>query len=82
MKARLVRIGNSRGVRLPKPLLVEAELEEEVDIQARRGAIIITSRKIRRAGWAEAAKLAHAREDDRLVAPLLPTHFDANEWQW
>jgi len=82
MRGRLVRIGNSRGVRLPKPLIEAAELEEEVDIQARKGAIIITSRKTRRAGWAEAAKNARARGEDRLVAPATANRFDAEEWQW
>ena len=40
MKARIVRIGNSRGVRLPKPLIEEARLSEEVEILARDGAIV------------------------------------------
>ena len=35
MKARLVRIGNSRGLRLPKPLIEEAGLKDEVEIALR-----------------------------------------------
>ena len=29
MKSKIVRIGNSRGVRIPKPLLEEAGLEDQ-----------------------------------------------------
>ena len=42
MKARLVRIGNSRGVRLPKPLIEEAGLTEDVELQVQEGQIIIS----------------------------------------
>ena len=41
MKTRLVRIGNSRGLRLPKPLLEQAGLEDEVEIRVEQGALII-----------------------------------------
>ncbi len=44
MKARLVKIGNSRGVRIAKPLLEEAGLTDEVEIRARAGAVVITPR--------------------------------------
>jgi antitoxin MazE len=53
MKARLVRIGNSHGIRLPKPLIEEAGLQEEVEIQIRGNALVITPSRAR-AGWAEA----------------------------
>ena len=82
MKARLIQIGNSRGVRLPKPLIEEAKLNDEIDIHVREGAIIITPTMKRRSGWAEAAKLLHDRKGDQLLDPPSPTHFDENEWQW
>ena len=50
MKAKLIQIGNSRGVRLPKPLIKDAGLEDEVDIQLRDGSIVITSTRKLRAG--------------------------------
>ena len=40
MKAHIVRIGNSRGIRLPKTLLQEAQLEDEVELQAEPGRIL------------------------------------------
>ena len=56
MKAHIVRIGNSRGIRLPKTLLQEAQLEDEVELQAEPGRILISKTAKPRAGWAEAAK--------------------------
>ena len=82
MKTKLVPIGNSRGVRLPKPLLREAGLSDEVDLHVRNGAIIITSIKNTRAGWAEAAKVMHNRKQDQLIDSPTETQFDKNDWQW
>ena len=67
MKARLVKIGNSRGIRLPKPLIEEAGLEDQVEIRARKGAILIQPARAPRSGWAEAAQTMHERGEDRLL---------------
>ena len=67
MKAHIVRIGNSRGIRLPKTLLQEAQLEDEVELQAEPGRILISKTAKPRAGWAEAARRMRARDEDRLI---------------
>jgi len=82
MKTRLVRIGNSRGVRLPKPLIEEAGLLEEVEVRARRGSIVILAVAGVRSGWAEAAERLHAQSEDRLLDQPTPTRFDEKEWAW
>ena len=53
MRARIVRVGNSRGIRLPKPLLEQSGLPDEVEIHAEPGRIIIESAWQARSGWAE-----------------------------
>jgi len=82
MRARLIRIGNSRGVRLPKPVIEEAGLAEEVDLQVRSGAVVISSRRKPRAGWAEAARRMREAGEDRLLSRPTPTRFDDEEWRW
>ena len=82
MKTRLVRIGNSRGVRLPKTLIEEAGLSEEVEIRARQGSIVILPVAGARAGWAEAAQRLRARGQDGLLDETTPTRFDEEEWAW
>ena len=82
MKSRLIRIGNSRGVRLPKPLIEEAGLEGEVELQVHEGAVVISSRREPRAGWAEAARQMRERGGDRLLEEPTATRFDDEEWRW
>ena len=82
MKAQIVRIGNSRGIRLPKTLLQEAQLGNEVELQAEPGRILIPKSAKPRAGWSEAAQRMREREEDRLIDPPTPTHFDKEEWTW
>jgi len=82
MKSRLVRIGNSRGIRLPKVLIEEAGLSGEVEVRVRQGAVIITAASRPRAGWADAARQARQRGQDRLLDEPTPTRFDDEEWRW
>lgn len=82
MKTRIVRIGNSRGVRLPKPLLDQTGLTDEVEVEARGSQIIIRPARAPRAGWAEAARLLRERDEDGLCSEPTPTRFDAEEWEW
>ncbi|MGH9784624.1 MAG: AbrB/MazE/SpoVT family DNA-binding domain-containing protein [Terriglobia bacterium] len=82
MKARLVRIGNSRGVRLPKPVIEEAGLTDEVEVRVRDGAVVIRRIAPARSGWAEAAQRARQQGDDHLLDEPTKTHFDDEEWEW
>ncbi len=82
MKTRLVQIGNSRGVRIPKPLIEEAGLHDEVEIRVRAGSIVIMPSRAARSGWAEAARLLQEQEKGRLLDPPTPTRFDDEEWEW
>jgi len=50
MKSRIVQIGNSRGIRLPKVLLEEAQLTDEVELDAEPGRIVIRRGRRPRAG--------------------------------
>ena len=59
-RARFVRIGNSRGRRLPKALIEQAELTDEIELHAEPGRIIVQAVREARVGWAEAAKRMHA----------------------
>ncbi len=79
MKSRIVRIGNSRGVRLPKALLDETQLGDEIEVQAAPGRIVIRKANRPRSGWAVAARLMRERNEDRLFDPSTATDFDRKE---
>ena len=82
MKIRLVQIGNSRGVRLPKPVIEEAGLDDEVELQVRDGAVIIRALRDPRSGWEDAAEELRSRSGDLLLDPPTPTRFDEEDWEW
>ncbi len=66
MRASLVKIGNSRGVRLPKAVIQAAGLEDGLDLEVRPGAVIIRNAERVRHGWADAAATCHAERADDL----------------
>jgi antitoxin MazE len=80
-RTRIVQIGNSKGIRVPKVLLEQAQLPDEVELQAERGRLIVRAARGARAGWAEAAKVMRAREDALLDVPT-SSEFDTEDWQW
>ena len=82
MRAKIVRIGNSRGIRLPKTLIEQTGLTEEVELDVQEGKIVLSPVRDLRRGWAEAARILAERGEDRLLDEHLPTHFDEEEWEW
>lgn len=70
MKSRPVKTGNSRGLRLPKALIEEAGLNEEVELRAGNGAIVISSARPSRSRWAEAARNLAKKDDAGLLDAL------------
>lgn len=84
MKTRIVKIGNSQGVRIPKLLLERSNLAEEVELEAEDNRIIIRSMKQPRQDWERAFRAMAERGDDALLDKDLLTHtrWDEDEWQW
>jgi antitoxin MazE len=81
-KTRIVRIGNSRGIRIPKLLLDQAALPDEVELRAEPGRIVVSAATRPRAGWAAKARTMHRRGDDGLLDDATATHFDLADWRW
>lgn len=82
MRIRLIRIGNSRGLRLPKPLIQQAGLGDDIEVQLEEGRIVISPCGAPRAGWREAARQGHERGEDRPLLAGADTRFDDLDWQW
>ncbi len=84
LQTRIVRIGNSQGIRIPKPLLEQAGIGDRVELEVHDGRISIRPARRVRAGWDECfAKMATAG-DDRLLDGAQPaaTAWDQEEWEW
>lgn len=79
---KIVRIGNYRGIRIPKVLLEQAQLTDEVELQAEPGRLIVRAARPTRAGWADAAAQMHARGDDHPLEATPTTRFEVEGWEW
>jgi antitoxin MazE len=84
MKTRIVAIGNSQGIRIPKPLLEQTGLAGEVEISVEDGALLIRPAQRPRAGWAAAFQEMARRGDDALLDDAAPSlsAWDESEWEW
>ena len=82
MKARIIPIGNSRGIRIPKSFIEEAGLEGEVEIRVVKSGVLIEKVHTPRVGWGEAAKKLRERGEDGLLDEPTPNDFDLSEWEW
>lgn len=83
MKTTLISIGNSRGVRIPKPFIEQCGLSEEVEMDVQDGTILIHAPRQPRLGWSEAfEQMARAGDDQILDAQTPATGWDDEEWEW
>jgi len=84
METKLIKIGNSFGVRIPKSMIVQYELSGEIEIDPTQSGILIKSKKKARAGWTEILENAIAAghmPDDELLEGFDDQLTDT-EWQW
>lgn len=81
---RLVAIGNSRGVRLPKAMIEQAGLGEDVELEVADGGIVIRRRRRPREGWAEAARMMAERGEQPLpeIREMTETEWMRDHWRW
>ena len=84
MKTRIIRIGNSQGIRIPKLYLQQSGLGEEVELEVQDNEIVIRSTEHPRQGWAEAFQVMAAHGDDKLLdeKSMNQSSWDEAEWQW
>lgn len=85
MKTKVIKIGNSQGVRLPKVLLCQIGVDKEVDLEVEKDRIVIKPIRSRRSGWREAFEKMAISKDDTLLdndAALNQSEWDNTEWEW
>ncbi len=82
MKAQIIQIGNSHGIRIPKVILEESKLSGEVELEVHKDGILIRSTQKPRAHWDAMFKALADNEDDQILEANSTTVFEKKEWQW
>jgi len=83
MKAKLVAIGNSKGVRLPRSVIEECGFGDEVEMRIDAGTVVLAPAHAPREGWDAAfARMAEAGDDALLIPDTLEHGWDTDEWKW
>ncbi len=85
MIAKIIRIGNSRGIRIPKTLLEQTGVSDEVELEVKNNHIIIKPAQKPRKGWQDKFQtMAKNSDDDLLDSSELPhlNSWDDEEWEW
>lgn len=85
MRTKLVPIGNSRGIRLPRAVLQQCGLQEEIELEVKKDHLVIRPVNNARAGWDEAFRRMAKNGDDQLLdeeTAHAETDWDRTEWKW
>ncbi len=82
MKAQIIQIGNSQGIRIPKMMLEETKLTGEVELEVHADGLLIRGVQKPRGSWDAAFKALADADDDQPLAPVPATGFEAKEWKW
>jgi antitoxin MazE len=83
MRARVIKIGNSQGLRIPKPILEQTGIRDDVEIEVEKDQIIIRPVKNVREGWDAAfKKMSENGDDEPIIDDTISHSWDEDKWQW
>lgn len=84
MRARIIKIGNSQGLRIPKPILEQTGIIDDVEIEVGKNQIIVRPVTNVREGWDNAFKLMAENGDDHSISEddTISHSWDDEEWHW
>ena len=84
MRTRIIKIGNSQGIRIPRLYLQQTGLAEEVELEVQDKEIVIRSTTQPRQGWDAAFQAMAENGDDALLDKDVKnlSRWDKDEWQW
>jgi antitoxin MazE len=83
MRTDLVRIGNSRGIRIPKPIIEQCGFGEKVELRVDNHRLIVSPQRAPREDWEKAFRAAGSSADDELLLEgVAANEFDRKEWKW
>lgn len=72
VKTTVVQIGDSQGILIPKHLLEQCHLQEEVELEPRENDLIIQALTAPRGGWDEIFRKMAEKGDDAMLVKIYP----------
>ena len=81
MEVSVIRIGNSKGIRLSKTLLERYNIKDTVDLILEKGQIVLKPSSTPRKGWEKAFKKMNENGDDRLLFSDVFEDENLEEWK-
>lgn len=81
MKASIIKIGNSHGIRIPKPILEQCGFQSEVELEVVNQELLVKSPTKTRKNWESAFKKMARNQDDQLLEST-STDWENEEWEW
>jgi len=81
-RTKLIRIGNSQGIRIPKAVAEHLNLNDDIEIIVKEDHLEVRPGRKPRDGWADAFREMAQRGDDQLVDVPVPTKWDKEGWDW
>ncbi|MBG0784377.1 MAG: AbrB/MazE/SpoVT family DNA-binding domain-containing protein [Anaerolineaceae bacterium] len=83
LQTKIIKIGNSQGIRIPKALLEQMKARGEVTLRIENGELIVSPVENPRQGWEKAfARMSVAGEDRLLIPDTIENDWDEEEWEW
>lgn len=82
MKVPVVKVGNSRGIRIPKVVIEECGFDQEVNLEVKNRSIVITPAQAVRSGWSKAFQKMAKSVDDEFLDESFATDWEEKEWEW
>ncbi|HQU73192.1 MAG TPA: AbrB/MazE/SpoVT family DNA-binding domain-containing protein [Calditrichia bacterium] len=85
MQTRIVRIGNSQGIRIPKLIIEQLGKPDAVELEIKNNQLIISPITTPRSGWGEAFERMAADGDEQspeISFPQIDDPWQETEWTW
>lgn len=82
MKTQIIKIGNSKGIRIPKPLIEQSNLDGEVELEIVAEGLLIKSSAKPRSNWAKAFKAIAENDEDEMIIEDSSNKFEKENWRW
>jgi len=82
MKATIIQIGNSQGIRIPKPILEQCKLQNKVELEIHKNELVIRSLGAPRKAWSKKFAAMASKGDDVLWDSDVQSKWDEEEWEW